>query len=86
MTSRIITNEWSLFLEADQVYIKTLSENHLIVKAKYIRPGGWRIYITQTDYILATLSDHVRFETDPTFIINHPDTINLFFKTHLISF
>jgi hypothetical protein len=82
MATRVV-NTWSLYLEDGNVHIKVPTLDYKIVKVQHMKPGGWRIYRNQTDYILVVLSDQVRFETDPNYVIKHPDTINMFFKTYL---
>ena len=83
-----VEKEWSLFFDTDQKINIRLpqKESFVLKKVEFMKAGAWRFYVPEgympQRYILAVLSDDVRCEIHPNYIIKSPSQINGFLKTY----
>lgn len=76
-----VTTDWVL-TSSDGLFFKTITTEYKIVDVKYLRPRTWRFYSAPNTYVLAILSDSVRIQSDPDFVVRFPETINDFLKSN----
>ena len=83
-----VEKEWSLFFDTDQkINIRLPQKEPFVVgKVEFMKAGAWRFYIPEghipKKYVLAVLSENVRCEIHPNYIIKFPSQINGFLKTY----
>lgn len=78
-------SSWSLFLDSSsQVNLRTQNMNFVIHSVTKIGPKSWRIFSAPGTSVLCILTDHVRYEQYPDFVIRHPGIISSFFMENSV--
>ena len=72
--------KWSLFLDTTgKVNFRSLDATFAIHSVTISRSGGWRIFSSPESSVLCILTQNVRCENYPDFVIKQPRIISSFF-------
>ncbi len=81
MTTRILS-AWSIYLDTfGKLHLRIPGDENLYPVHSFskMRAKSWKIYTAPNHYIICVLSDSVRYEDMPDFVIKDPGIMTAFF-------